>query len=190
MQQNRVVSDQKERLFFKVHLDMWDSDLLSPGERFVFLALKRYADVRVGEGEVFPTVEEICKKVGMAENTVRKHLRSLKNKGIIDIKRRGLSKSNLYVIRDKAKMWKSSNVEELQTVAKETREEEAIRYLQEKGYTITKKEKESGLFAKNTNTTNKPDSKTTYTKSKGQKGKSQGKPNKFHNFDQSHFYYI
>ena len=86
-------------------------------------------------------------------------------------------------------MWKAQTIEDMQTAAVETTEEKAIRYLQEKGYVITKKEKESGLFANNTNTTNKPDSATTYTKSKGQKEKSQDRPNKFHNFDQRNYDY-
>ena len=192
--QIKIVPEKKERLYFKVYLDMWENDLLTPDERYVYLALKRYADVRTGEGVVYPTIEDICKKVGRKRNAVSRYLRSLQKKGIIEIKRRGFTQSNMYVIKDRPDMWRSQTIEELQTAAVETTEEKAIRYLRSIGYTDFIKEKEPDSFAKpttaatksSTYSKNSSDNKNTsnHSKSQGQKPK-----NAFHNFEQREYDY-
>jgi DNA-binding transcriptional ArsR family regulator len=189
----RIVPEKRERLYFKVYLDMWDNDLLSPVERYVYLTLKRYADVRTGEGMVYPTIEDICKKVGKNRKTVSKYLKSLQDKGVIEIRRRGQGKNNLYVIKDRSSMWKSETVEELQAAAEETALDKAIRLVESAGGKVSFPDKEKapkpnakpttaadGLGAKSNKPINNPTG--NYSKSQGRKPKNQ--KNSFHNCEQ------
>lgn len=193
MSQNKQIKiqpEKKERLYFRVYLDMWDNDLLTPDERYVYLVLKRYADVRTGQGVVYPTIEDICKKVGRTRKTVSKHLKSLQKKGIIEIKRRGFTQSNLYVIKDRPDMWKAQTIEELRTAAVETELERSIRIIEAAGGRVDfrEKEKEPDSIAKPTKATKESStySKNPITNPTGYKKKSQDnkQKNKFHNFDQ------
>lgn len=194
MREDKIIvqSANKERCFTKCYHDFMDCTLLTGEEKIIFLILKRFLDVRTDQGDVFPSLETVCRLSGMTEKTVRKHIKSLQKKGVVTVKRRGLTKSNLYVINDRKDMWKAQTIEELQTVAVETTEEKAIRYLREKGYTVTK-EKELASFVKPTTATadtsthsNNPMNNPTGYKQKSQENKPK---NSFHNFDQRNYDY-
>ena len=48
-----------ERYFTKCYHDFIDCRLLNGEEKIVFLALKRFLDVKKDNGDVFPTIETI-----------------------------------------------------------------------------------------------------------------------------------
>ena len=188
-----VIQGNQERRFLKCYLDFIDCDLLTGEEKIIFLILKRFLDVRADQGDVFPSLDTICRLSGMTEKTVRKHIKSLQKKGVVIVKRRGLTKSNLYVINDRRDMWKSQTIEELQTAAVETMEEKSIRYLRSIGYTDFIKEKESDQAGKPATVPTQSDtySKNPINNPTGYKKKSQdNKPkNSFHNFSQRDYDY-
>lgn len=185
-----VKQGNQERKFLKCYLDFIDCDLLTGEEKIIFLILKRFLDVRADQGDVFPSLETVCRLSGMTKNTVRKHIKSLQEKGVVTVKRRGLTKSNLYIINDRKDMWKAQTIEELQAAAVETAEEKAIRYLQSKGYTVTK---EKGLDRAGKPATVPTQSSTHSNPSKNNPtfklSKCQDRKNAFHNFDQRSYDY-
>lgn len=204
MSRDRIEVSQgnRERRFFKCYLDFIDCGLLTGEEKLVFLILKRFLDVKSDQGEVFPSLETIAKLTGMTEKTIRKHIKSLQKKGVVSIQRRGLTRSNLYIIKDKADMWKSQTIEELQTAAEETGLDKAIRMVEAAGGVITFPDKEKGLRS-DAIPTKVATELSTHSKNHlvnnptGKKGKSQDekitfghtKKNGFHNFDQRDYDY-
>lgn len=186
-----VKTSNHERRFVRCYLDFLDSELLTGEEKIIFLILKRFLDVRIDQGDVYPSLATVCRLSGMSEKTVRKHLKSLQKKGVVTVKRRGLNKTNLYLISDKRDMWKSQTIEELRMTAEETAEEKAVRYLRGLGYTITK-EKEPDQVVKPTTATAKSgthsNNHSNYKNTSSQK-KSQATKNAFHNFEQRDYDY-
>lgn len=184
----------QERRFLKCYLDFIDCDLLIGEEKIIFLILKRFLDVRADQGDVFPSLDTICRLSGMTRNTVRKHIRSLQKKGVVTVKRRGLTKSNLYVINDKKDMWKAQTIEEMQTAAEETGLDKAIRMIEAAGGMVTFPDKEKGPKP-NAKPTKAADGLGTLQKNHlvnnptGKTKKSQERKNAFHNFDQRDYDY-
>lgn len=129
-----------QRLYVKVYHDFLDSKLLTGDEKIVFIALKRYIDFKSDQGEAFPTIEKLCNITGYGNQKINKILKSLKNKGVVKIIRRGLSKPNLYTITDNADMWKAETLEELEIASNESEIDRSIRILTAAGYDVTKKE--------------------------------------------------
>lgn len=187
----KVQSGNRERHFVRCYHDFIDCDLLTGEEKIIFLILKRFLDVRADQGNVYPTLKTIQKMTSWGKNKVLRVMDSLQKKGVVVVKRRGLSRSNLYVINDKANMWKAQTIEEMQTAAVETAEEKAIRYLRSIGYTdFIKAERPAGA-GEPTTAPDKADQSNKYPNNKntGYKDKSQYKTNAFHNFEQRSYDY-
>lgn len=75
-----------------------DSENLDGMEQIAYIHLKRYAN---SNGECFPGIETMAKKIGCSANTLRKYLRRLKIKKYINIEPRFEGKdqkSNLYTL--------------------------------------------------------------------------------------------
>ncbi len=131
-----------ERYYTKCYHDFIDSTLLNGEEKIIFLALKRFLDVKSDNGNVFPTIETIQKMTGWGNQKVVKYIKSLVKKGIVKKIRQGLSKPNIYVLSDDLELWKAGNGEELKAAIDEIEEKRMIEALTAKGYYISK---EKGL---------------------------------------------
>lgn len=135
-----------ERYYTKCYHDFMDCNLLNGEEKIIFLALKRFLDVKSDNGNVFPTIETIQKMTGWGNQKVVKYIKSLVKKGIVKKIRQGLSKSNIYILSDYTTMWTCDSVEEMAAVAdnegvKPLTPEQHIAELERMGYTVQIKEK-------------------------------------------------
>jgi DNA-binding transcriptional ArsR family regulator len=66
---------------------------LSPGDKLCFAMLLSYA---WHNDSCFPGQETLARDLGLAERSVRRHLKSLEKHGLLAIRRRGLGKTNIY----------------------------------------------------------------------------------------------
>lgn len=136
-----------ERYFTKCYHDFIDCNLLNGEEKIIFLALKRFLDVKSDSGNVFPTIETIQSITGWGNQKVIKYINSLKKKGIVKKIRQGLNKPNIYILSDYPAMWTAESVEDMKKAAdnkgvKPLTPEEHIAELERMGYTVQIKEKE------------------------------------------------
>lgn len=135
-----------ERKYVKVYHDFLDNSFLSVEEQMIFIVLKSFIDFKNDSGEVFPSMETICKRAKMSEKRARKNINALIKKGIAKKVQRGLTKTNLYTLSDYATMWACDNVEDVAAVAdnkgvKPLTPAEHIAELERMGYTVQIKEK-------------------------------------------------
>jgi predicted transcriptional regulator len=135
-----------ERLYAKCYHDFMDCKLLNGTEKIVFLALKRFLDVKSDNGKVFPTVERISEMLEYTRPTVTKAIKSLVKKGVVKKIRQGLSKPNTYILADYPTMWECETVDELQEVVENQgvrplTAAEHIAELEKMGYKVEIKEK-------------------------------------------------
>ena len=72
-----------ERYYTKCYHDFMDCNLLNGEEKIVFLALKRFLDVKSEQGKVFPTIETIQDMTGWGNQKVVKYIKSLVKKGVV-----------------------------------------------------------------------------------------------------------
>jgi len=166
-----------ERYYTKCYHDFMDCNLLNGEEKIVFLALKRFLDVKSEQGKVFPTIETIQDMTGWGNQKVVKYIKSLVKKGVVKKIRQGLSKPNIYILADYSTMWTCDTVEDVAAVAdnqgvKPLTPAEHIAELERMGYTVQIKEKgldteptkaqhqalDNQNFSKEQNTTDKPKS--------------------------------
>lgn len=140
-----------ERKYVKVYHDFLRCSLLTAEEKIVFIVLKSFidfsGDLNGAQGEVFPTVDTICKLSSLSKPRTIRTIKSLVQKGIVKKIQRGLTKSNLYVLADYASMWNSDTIDELKEVvenegAKPLTIEEHIEALKKLGCQVEIKEKE------------------------------------------------
>lgn len=135
-----------ERYFTKCYHDFMDCTLLNGEEKIIFLALKRFLDVKSEQGKVFPTIEIIQNMTGWGNQKVVKYIKSLVKKGVVKKIRQGLSKPNIYILADYSTMWTCDSVEDMAAVAdnqgvKPLTPAEHIAELERMGYKVEIKEK-------------------------------------------------
>lgn len=144
-----------ERLYVKIYHDFLDSDLINGKEKLVFILLKRYLNFKYDErgisGEVYPTLDTLAKQSGMSRKTVSALIKQLEKKGVLQIKRQGSTKPNIYTLKDFSEMWNAKTEAELKD-AVEIAENNAevfsmIQKLQSMGYTVTKEKELDNLSA-------------------------------------------
>lgn len=136
-----------ERYYSRCYHDFMDCRLLNGEEKIVYLALKRFLDVKSNNGNVFPTIEIIQKMMGWGNQKVVKYIKSLEKKGIVKKIRQGLNKPNIYTLSDYPTMWTCDSVEDMAIVAdnkgiKPLTPAEHISELERMGYIVEIKEKE------------------------------------------------
>lgn len=102
-----------ERYFTKCYHDFMDCKLLNGEEKIVFLALKRFLDVKSDNGDVFPTIETIQEMTGWGNQKVVKYIKSLAKKGVVKKIRQGLNKPNIYILLDYTSIWACDNIEDM-----------------------------------------------------------------------------
>lgn len=107
-----------ERQFVKVYRDFLQSELLSAEEKLVYIALKSFVSYGSDDGEVFPSMETLCKYTSMSRPRVTRTIEKLEKKGIVSKKRRGATQTNVYILSDNTEMWKSQTEDELRSRSK------------------------------------------------------------------------
>lgn len=167
-----------ERKYTKIFHDFLDNSFLSVEEQMIFIVLKSFVDFKEDSGDVFPSMETICKRGKMSEKRARKNINALIKKGIVKKVQRGLTKTNLYTLSDYGTMWTCDNVKDVAAVAdnhgvKPLTPAEHIAELEHMGYKVEIKEK--GLESEPTkaqnqalNNQNISDEQNTTTKEKSQ----------------------
>lgn len=133
-----------ERQYVKVYQDFLSSELLSAEEKLVYIALKSFVSYGSDEGKVFPSVETLCKLTTMSKPRVIRNINSLIKKGIVKKNRRGVTKTNIYILADNSVMWKAKTAEELKQNSEgaiDLSTEEMLEELKRRGIeVVTKKE--------------------------------------------------
>lgn len=145
MKNDRLIVELRkpERKFTKVYDDFLFNRVLSCEEKLVFIVLRSFVDYTHDEaGLVFPAMETICIGTGLSRPRATRAINSLIKKGVVQKKRRGLSKSNVYAIADSADIWKAASVEEMNQEAAKTDIQRYIEALEAAGYRVIPKEKE------------------------------------------------
>lgn len=139
-----------ERKFVKVYQDFLQNELLTAEEKIVFIVLKSFVDFSKdssgAQGEVYPTMETVCKLSSLSRPRATRTINKLIEKKIVKKIRRGLTKPNVYILSDYATMWACESVEEMAEVAdnkgvKPLTPQEHIAELERMGYTVQIKEK-------------------------------------------------
>ena len=92
-------------------------------------------------GTVYPTLKTLAENVKMTEKTVRETLKRLQQKGVLDIKRQGLNRPNIYTIRDSADIWNAGSNKEQYLNQDYLDIQQKIAELESLGYKVTKKKK-------------------------------------------------
>lgn len=142
-----VQLEKPERYYSRCYHDFIDCTLLSGEEKIIFLALKRFLDVKSDNGNVYTTIETIQEMTSWGNQKVVKYIKSLVKKGVVKKIRQGLNKPNIYTLADYPTMWDCKSVEEMVAVAdnhgvKPLTPAEHIAELERMGYTVQIKEKE------------------------------------------------
>lgn len=135
-----------ERKYVRTFLDFLDNTFLTADEQMVFIVLKSYVDFSADSGEAFPGIHTICKRSKLSESSVRRTINSLVKKGIVKKVRRGLTKTNLYILADYPAMWGCDDLGSLKEIVKNQgmvplTPEEHIAELEKMGYRVEIKEK-------------------------------------------------
>lgn len=134
-----------ERKFVKVYLDFLRIELLTTEEKMVFIALKSFVDFSKDnggtQGEAYPTMDTICKLSSLSKPRATKAINKLIEKKIVKRIRRGLTKSNAYIISDYDTMWDCGNLEDIAIITdnkgvKPLTAEEHIAELERMGYKV------------------------------------------------------
>lgn len=134
-----------DRPFVKVYKDFLASSLLTVEEKMVYIALKSFVTYGQDTGEVFPSMETLCKLTTLSRPRATRTISSLVKKGIIKKVRRGLTKTNLYTLVDVPSMWEAETIEQMQQLADnkiQLSSEEMLEELKRRGVITFIKEKE------------------------------------------------
>lgn len=160
------------RPYTVIYNDMLTSKVLTPMEKLVYIYLKQYGE------SIFPSMATIADGTGISKSSVKRLVKSINEKGILEIIHRRDKKngntSNMYYLKDNAEIWKATTPEELKIATTETKYERMARELKASGkYDVIEKEpvKEEGLTA----TT----SKTSSTNYKNNNSKSSKKSSNY-----------
>lgn len=172
----KVNSDQ--RPFVMVYWDFIESSLFDWNEKRIFIVLKKFANEK---NQCFPSIKTLCDLSQLSRNTVKKALKSLREKKVISIEHRrdkenNRSQSHLYTLYDYKELWKAESIEQI----KETIDVEELQLFElakKKGYILTKEKEpvsdgsqttDTSTYQNNlhNDTTNKPESQELYSTSK------------------------
>lgn len=96
MRDLRFESKNRQGGFTQVDNSVIRSTKLTMQAKCLYAQLLAYA----WGGSVFPGRDRLAKENNVHPNTIDKHMKELKDVGLIEVKRRGLGKTNLYTIKD------------------------------------------------------------------------------------------
>lgn len=145
-----VQLDSPERKYSRTYHDFLDNSFLTAEEQMAYIALRSYIDFREDAGDVFPSMDSICRRSKLSKPRARRTINSLIKKGIVKKVQRGLTKTNVYSLVDSPGIWRAKDLDEVKVAAEETELERAVRIVQEAGYTVVKKEEPGAAPAKAT----------------------------------------
>lgn len=136
-----------ERKYVRIYHDFLENSFLTSEEQMIFIVLKSYINFSYDEGEVFPSMETICKRAKLSKPRARRAINDLIKKGIVKKVQRGLTKTNLYILADYSTMWNCENLKDLKTIIENNGKlsltvEEHITALERMGYKVNIKERE------------------------------------------------
>jgi len=136
-----------ERKYVRIYHDFLENSFLTSEEQMIFIVLKSYINFSYDEGEVFPSMETICKRAKLSKPRARRAINDLIKKGIVKKVQRGLTKTNLYILADYSTMWNCVNLKDLKTIIENNGKlsltvEEHITALERMGYKVNIKERE------------------------------------------------
>ena len=140
MAEEKIKSVTDQRPYIMVYQDFLESKVLdSPYQKLVYIYLKKYAD---SKDQCFPSIKTLSDITGISISKVKRTLEELEQKGVLARENRvrpdGGKSSNLYTLYDQKEVWQtecSSNVEE---ISEKIKEQEAIRFLRSRGFTVGK----------------------------------------------------
>lgn len=136
-----------ERKYVRIYHDFLENSFLTSEEQMIFIVLKSYINFSYDEGEIFPSMETICKRAKLSKPRARRAINDLIKKGIVKKLQRGLTKTNLYILADYSTMWNCENLKDLKTIIENNGKlsltvEEHITALERMGYKVNIKERE------------------------------------------------
>lgn len=136
-----------ERKYVRIYHDFLENSFLTSEEQMIFIVLKSYINFSYDEGEVFPSMETICKRAKLSKPRARRAINDLIRKGIIKKVQRGLTKTNLYTLADYSTMWTCENLKDLKTIIENDGKlpltvKDHITALERMGYKVDIKERE------------------------------------------------
>lgn len=82
--------------FGQVSVDVIRNPTISVGEKAVYAHLSTYADSSTNE--TYVSVTTIASETGLGYSTVKRHLKNLENKGVIQRKSRGSKLSSITIL--------------------------------------------------------------------------------------------
>lgn len=114
------------------HNEFIETEILSGHEKLVFMAIKRHLNEKTNKS--FPSLSTISRYSRLCKSTVQKTLKSLEDKGIIQVEHRQDSKnngnkSNEYTLYDYKSMWTAANKEEMKQAIEQGQEVETLESL-------------------------------------------------------------
>jgi len=94
-----------QRGFTQIPNVILKSSKLSGGAKLAYAMLLSYA---MGKDSCFPGQDRLGIDIGVTRQTANQYIKELEQKGFINIRRRGLGKSNLYEVNLKARVLKAA----------------------------------------------------------------------------------
>ncbi len=140
----KVKMKKPEREFVKVYKDFLRNQVLTAEEKIIYISLKYFVEYGKDEGEVYPSMETLCKLSSLSKPRATRTISSLIKKGVVKKTRRGLNKTNEYTLMDNCLMWASDTEEKLKELASTEitfSTEELLEELQRRGAIEIVKEK-------------------------------------------------
>lgn len=138
MGRKTIKSKTDQRPFVITYIDFYKSKLLDIHEKWVFIALKIFAD---SSNQCFPSLKTLSSVTGLSKRKIQDILKTLEQKQIITIERRKTSSgsltSNLYSLNDYAEMWNDTD-RDMELIKDKAAEIKLIAELRQRGYTVTK----------------------------------------------------
>jgi biotin operon repressor len=80
-----------------------ENDTISIGAKLTYAMLLKYAREM---DECFPGQDRLAKDIGATRQSVNAYIKELSKAGMVDVKRRGQGRPNVYTVHIKASFWK------------------------------------------------------------------------------------
>ena len=101
----KVKLEKSERKYVRVYHDLLENQQLSATEKLVYICLKAFVDFSHDSGQLFPSVQTLCRMASMSKPTVIQTIDKLIEKQLVKKIRRGKTKTNVYILRDTMDVW-------------------------------------------------------------------------------------
>lgn len=82
-----------------------ENDTISIGAKLTYAMLLKYAREM---DECFPGQDRLAKDIGATRQSINAYIKELSKAGMVDVKRRGQGRPNVYTVHIKASFWKKS----------------------------------------------------------------------------------